>query len=100
MMEIHKEPSILSRKTVTIKKGVSHPQLGDMTGMEYEVEDWWDRDSGGSWMTANGNPACLIYAVRKAQNNLPMDNEVLYGKIGPFGHLVHISEIEGGKEVN
>lgn len=27
-------------------------------------------------------------------SQLPLDNEVLYGKVGQFGHLVHISEIE------
>ena len=25
--------------------------------------------------------------------NIPIDDEVLYGKIGAFGHLVHVSEI-------
>jgi hypothetical protein len=40
-------------------------------------------------------PRALIYSFRVGYSGLPLDDEVLYGKIGPFGHLVHISEIEG-----
>jgi hypothetical protein len=45
-------------------------------------------------MDCDGNPACLIYALRSGLMGLPTDDEVLYGKVGIFGHLVHISEIE------
>lgn len=45
-------------------------------------------------MSADGNPACMNYAIRAGFSDLPTDDEVLYGKIGGFGHLVHISEIE------
>jgi hypothetical protein len=81
---IHEEPSPLAGQTVALKEG----------GHEYRVEDWWDRVGGQSWMDMAGNPACLNYAVRSAKEGLPIDDQVLYGKIGAFGHLIHVSEIE------
>ena len=81
-MTRHENPSPLAGATVTLKDG-----------REYRVEDYWDRITGGSWMDANGNPAALIYAVRGATAGLPLDDEVLYGKIGSFGALVHVSEV-------
>lgn len=60
---------------------------------EFMIEDWWDLLTGGSWMNAEGNPAAILYAVRSAVKGLPMDNEVVYGKIGGLGHLVHVSEL-------
>jgi hypothetical protein len=60
---------------------------------EAEVEDYWDSLTGGSWMFAEGNPACLIYGLRSGLNGLPTDDNVLYVKIGAFGHLVHLSEV-------
>lgn len=93
---IHKEPSPLSGEIVKIKSHVKHPQNPDFGGSNYRVEDWWDRVSGSSWMNARGNPACLVYAMRTgfSETPIPTDNEVLYGKVGLFGHLVHVSEIE------
>lgn len=87
---IHPEPSALAGKTVVIRDDIKI--LG---GKEYRVEDWWDRVSGKSWMFCEGNVACLNYAARTGFSKLPIptDDEVLYGKIGSFGHLVHISEI-------
>lgn len=76
----------------------SHPLAGQTvrltSGEEYRLEDWWDTLTGGSWMFADGNPAALNYAMRSAAANLPLDNEVVYGKIGAFGHLVHVSELD------
>jgi len=92
----HKESSPLAGKTVKIKSDVVHPQVPNFGGSEYRVEDWWDRVAGKSWMDCNGNPACMVFAIRTgfSKNSPPTDDEVLYGKIGAFGHLVHISEIE------
>jgi hypothetical protein len=84
-----RERSPLAGQTVTIRADVA-----EIGGQEYRVEDWWQNVYGGSWMDANGNPAALNYALRAGFAGLPTDNEVLYGKVGPFGHLVHISEIE------
>ena len=76
----------------------AHPYAGLTVrlkdGEEYRVEDWADRVYGKSIWAANGNPAALKYAIHVADKNLPIDNEVLYGKVGYFGRLVHTSEIE------
>ena len=86
---IHPEASPLAGSIVRIKKDAKHPQIPDFGGSEYRVEDWWDRVGGKSWLDC-GNTACVVYAMR----GLPVDDDVLYGKIGHLGHLVHVSEIE------
>jgi len=79
--------SKLSGKTVKIIKG-TYKELN------YVVEDWAENVFGQSWMDMKGNPACLKYAMRAGlKDNLPTDDEVLYGKIGILAELVHISEI-------
>lgn len=88
---MHEESSELKGKTV--KLPADKKSLGSLAGEEYRVEDWWDTVTGGSWMFADGNPACLMYALRNGVEGLPLDDEVLYGKVGPFGHLIHISEL-------
>jgi len=57
-------------------------QVPHFGGSDYRVEGYWDEVTGGSWMDAQGNPACLIYAMRTGLMNqhVPSDNEVLYGK--------------------
>jgi hypothetical protein len=47
-------------------------------------------------MLATGNPAALNYAMRAGTIGLPVDNEVVYGKIGYLGYLVHTSEFVEG----
>ena len=89
---IHNKPSELAGTTVKISDTAKHFQVEDFGGSEFRVEDWWDRVAGKSWTRCDGNPAC-IYAFRAGTSSLPPDDEVLYGKIGAFGHLVHISEI-------
>jgi hypothetical protein len=81
---------------VTISSWVTDKaQSAVVAGAQYEVEDWWDRLSGGtSWMFSNGNMACLHYALRSALAGLPPDDEVLYGHINNLGHLVHVTEVE------
>lgn len=93
---IHTESHPLAGQTVKIAEGVADPAQGAViAGALYRIEDWWDRVSGGSWMHARGNPAALHYAMRTGVSiPVPTDNEVLYGKIGHLGHLVHVSEIE------
>ena len=82
-----KPKSELAQKKVMIISGT-------YKGKEYWVEDWWENVGGGSWMFANGNPACMKYAVRAGlKDNLPTDDNVLYGKIGSLGELIHISEL-------
>lgn len=85
----------------------SHPRAGQEVVLEgvtidgqenpeYFIEDWWDKLTGGSWQFAQGNPAALKYAIRSVfgvDSPLPIDDEVVYGKIDGFGHLVHVSEL-------
>lgn len=85
-MIIHNEPHALAFKVVTISSG-------EFAGREYQVEDWWDRVAGKSWMSFDGNPACLDYAIRSAQAGKPLDDKVVYGKIEGLGKLVHISDL-------
>lgn len=83
----HEQESALAGQTVMIESG-------QFEGQEYIVEDWWDRVTGKSWMICKGNPACLDYAARSAIEKMPIDDNVLYGKIGMFGKLIHVSQIE------
>lgn len=87
----HKESSTLSGKSIKIKEDVN--ELG---GQSIIIEDWWDRVSGTSWMNANYNPACMSYGIRTGFSSrfIPIDDEVLYGKINGLGHLVHKIELE------
>jgi len=67
-----------------------------VAGAQFRVDDYWHNVScGAGWKQSSeaGNPAALNYEVRRAANGLPLDDEVLYGKIGSFGHLVHVSEV-------
>ena len=82
------ETSEFAGKTVTLNS--PDPAFD---GQEYHVEDWWINVTGGSWMFANGNPAAINYAIHGGTYNLPIDDNVLYGKIGGLGYLVHISEV-------
>jgi hypothetical protein len=79
--------------------GRGHPQI-DLDGVAEvhtaEVEDYWDTLTGRSWTVSDGNPAAIIYGLRSGMNGLPVDDDVIYVKIGPFGHLVHISEVVDG----
>lgn len=86
---IHSEAHPLAGQTVKLADSAG-PELA---GQVYRVEDWWDRASGGSWTMAQGNPAAMKYAMRSGLSGLPLDDEVVYGKVGMYGHLVHISEI-------
>jgi hypothetical protein len=86
----------LAGRTVKVAlKTAPHQLLVD--GCEFVIEDWWENVGGGSWMWAQGNPACLGYAIRAGLGGLPTDDDVVYGKVGPLGYLVHRSEL--GEEV-
>ena len=90
---LHSEKSPLAGKKVKIKESAKHLQVPNFGGSEVVVEDWWDAVAGKSWMDCNGNPACLVYAMRSA-GQTPIDDEVVYAKLNGIGHLVHISEIQ------
>jgi len=98
MNTMHSEAHPLAGKTVHLKDLREDPSGETLASDVYQIEDWWDRLTGGSWMDAVDNPAALGYAVRAGSVRLPLDNEVVYGKVGAFGHLMHVSEL--GSEVN
>lgn len=85
----------LAGQTVRLKDGIGRFMQGDADGAEFVVEDWADNVMGCSIWALNGNPAALEYAVRidANGNNVPIDNNSVYGKVGGFGHIVHDSEI-------
>ena len=89
---MHQTKHPLAGKTVRLKKSIIDIQ--GLAGKEYRIEDWWDRLDGKSWQDYEGNFACLHYSARRLMNNLPMDDEVVYGKVGILGHIIHVSEIE------
>lgn len=91
----HTTPHPLAGHTVTVKADLHGQGPGEH---EFTVEDWNDRVFGQSWMLLEGHPAALVYAMRSAMAGLPTDNEVVYGKVHGLGHLVHVSEIQGGAE--
>lgn len=89
-------PSEFAGTTVKIRAGVVDPlQHMVVGGADYQVEDWWLNIARKSWEYCHGNPAAIQYALRIGMSpSVPIDDEVLYGKIDGVGHLVHISEIE------
>lgn len=98
---MHTETHPLAGQTVVLKTGTSPDPSSPLQldqpadGVKFRIEDWWDKLTGGSWMYADGNPAALKYALRigLADERPPLDDEVVYGKIGAFGHIVHTSEL-------
>lgn len=68
----------------------------DVSDKEFIAEDYWINISPyRSWMISDGAPAALLYAVRIGcnGNNVPLDNNVVYGKIDHLGYLIHESEL-------
>lgn len=67
----------------------------ELGNREFHVEDWWENVSGMSWMLSNGNIAAMSYAFRIGgrTGEVPLDDEVLYGKIEGLGFLLHVSEL-------
>lgn len=97
-MRVHSQPHPLAGKTVQVfPKGKHLPAQdgrGVIDGHAYRVEDYWDRIVGMSWTLSVDNQAARAYAIRNSADNLPLDDEVLYGKIGSLGYLIHVSELE------
>ena len=85
-----KQKHELAGKTVRLNCA---PDPDKLNGQEFVVEDYWENIAGRSWMFCDGNPACMKYAMRSAFAGLPIDNNVVYGKVGGFGHIVHVSEL-------
>lgn len=92
---IHESSHPQAGKTLKIKQESIHKQVSDFAGSDFKLEDWWDKVGGISWKESQGNFSCIVYKDRATTNGLPLDDEVVYDKIGAFGHLVHVSELEG-----
>lgn len=90
-MSAHSEPSPLAGTTIRVR--LMNYSSKEKEEVDYRVEDYWDRVGGKSWMDMKGNPACMNYGIRSGLEGLPFDDEVLYGKVGSFGHLIHVSEV-------
>jgi hypothetical protein len=88
---MHTEAHPLAGRTVRLNDQAQDASGPVVPNAEFRVEDWWDRLTGGSWMHVKGNPAAIGYAIRGG--HLPLDDEVVYGKIGYLGYLVHDSEL-------
>lgn len=86
-------------KLVKIKDWVLDEDNGQrLAGKDFLVEGYWkDLNNGISWQdTSLSNFAIKLYALRllKYKGKIPSDDNVIYGKVGMFGHLLHESEIE------
>lgn len=91
---MHTEGSEFAGGTFYLNDNAGDPARGIVVpGAVIEVEGWWDMLTGKSWMFSDGNFAAMHYAIRSGYKNLPIDDEVVYGHIGAFGHIVHVSEI-------
>lgn len=92
----HKTESEFANSVVKLKQVSANGKPVFEAGTPYRVEDWWDRVTGGSWMNAQGNPAALQYAMMSGFCDIPTptDDEVLYGKIGVLGYLIHRTWID------
>jgi len=93
---MHNRPHPLAGRTVRLpdRCGPGDPP-GELAGRHFRIEDWWDQVSGASWRETDGNPAALHYAVRAMVKGLPANDDVVYGKVGALGYLLHVSEVEG-----
>ncbi|MFI5973586.1 hypothetical protein [Streptomyces sp. NPDC051452] len=96
---MHDAPHPLAGQTVTVQPAAPLFTYSGTEQLQIRLEDWHDRVFGQSWMTYQGHPASLAYAMRSAEGSLPTDNQVIYGRCDRgFGHLVHVSEIQDGAE--
>lgn len=92
---IHSNRHSLAGKTVTLNSKAKDIIQGQVVpGAKFVVEDYWDRIGGKSVWLTTGNFAAMNYALRNQTAGLPMDEEVVYGKINGLGHIVHVSEID------
>lgn len=94
---VHNDRHPQAGQTVKVQFKGGHFQIpgSEDTSVDFYVEDWVDHMNGPgsrSWLLMDGNPSALIYGMRVVVEHLPLDDLVVYGKVGPFGHMVHVSE--------
>jgi hypothetical protein len=75
---------------VTLLPGVTDPRGYVVGGAQFVIYDWHDRLAGDPMNDSN-----YVRRITAAGlDGILSDTEVLYGHIGPFGHPVHVSEID------
>lgn len=95
----HDSPHPRANQAVQVRFNGGHFQLPDSPPdalHDFILEDWWDHLTDTPWIMSamDGNPAAIVYGIRLGESpTIPHDGEVVYGKIGAFGHLVHTSEL-------
>lgn len=97
----HTESHPLAGKTVYLNDNAEDPLRGILLpGTEFVVEDWYDflggRGDGRSWMS-DATFTTMHYGQRVNYLGRVPDDEVVYGHVGAFGHIVHVSELGGVK---
>jgi hypothetical protein len=93
---MHNRSHPLAGRTVRLPERMGRADVpGELAGRQFRIEDWWDHVSGTSWREAADNPAALEYAVRAMVKGLPANDDVVYGKVGTLGYLLHVTEVEG-----
>lgn len=83
---VHAKAHPLANQKVGIVKG-------QHKGKVFEVQDWADRLPEGTVLLTDS----FIYKTRREEAELPYDQEIVYGKIGHFTHLVHATELDTKK---
>lgn len=91
--ETHKEPHPLAGKEVNVIDG---PHKGEII----RIENWdtlIDRPPGNPTPPWFLRPmqvhAEMNFFKEQQERNFPMDNEVIYGKVGGLGYLMHTSDL-------
>jgi hypothetical protein len=95
---MHPESHALAGKTVKLNSTAKDPLRGVLLpDVEFDVEDWYDyqfgRGGGHSW-TQDQTFTTMHYFDRANAVGLPLDDEVIYGKVHGLGHIVHVSELD------
>ena len=93
---MHKEPHPHASRIVKLKNGIEPFNGVDFSGKNFRIEDWWDclADIDNPDWRKSKLVACVLYSIRSSKTSLPIDNEVVYGKLAGLGHLIHVSELE------
>lgn len=88
-------------KTLSLARSIGNDPVTDAFLFNFVVEDWEDRVAGEDtilWDRPVTNFAQLGYVQRLAAAmvaglDVPHDGEIVYGKIGNLGFIIHTSEI-------
>jgi hypothetical protein len=92
---VHPERHPYANRVVLLSNNAQDPlDRKVVPGTDFVVLDWADRCFGSPWRTVR-YPVTGAYAVRVELAELPIDDEVVYGRIGSTYYLVHETELGG-----